>query len=191
MFRSPSLGRGARSAGLVAAAAFAAAGPAPSVAQDESVSADVLDLALPVVDLLLETSSLDRTVRRTEGAEDVRVTLAADVLFAFNRARLSPRAGKRIAEVTEEVRRLSPTTVTVEGFTDTKGSQSYNLGLSRRRAQSVRSALGRALDGGGPRVVATGRGESRPVAANTKRDGSDSPAGRARNRRVEIRIPES
>ena len=189
MFRSP------RHAGLAlvlaGALAAGAAGPVQSAAQGPPETAEARDLTLPVLDLELETSSLDGSLRRVDRPEDVRVTLAADVLFEFNRARLTSRAVRRIEHVADEIRRAGPAAVTVEGHTDSRGSDSYNLALSRRRAQSVRSALLRALGEGAPRIVAAGRGESRPAAANTQRDGSDNPRGRARNRRVEIRIPKA
>lgn len=187
MFRSPRH----RGLGVVLAGALAAgaAGPAEPAAQGAPDTADVRDLTLPVLDLELETSSLDRSVRRVDRPKDVRVTLAADVLFEFNRAGLTPRAGERIDQVADEIRRAGPTAVKVDGHTDSRGSDSYNRALSRRRAESVRKALSRALGQRGPRLVASGRGESRPVAGNRKPDGSDNPRGRARNRRVEIRIP--
>ena len=83
---------------------------------------------------------------------------------------------------------MEPDTVAVEGHTDSKGSPSFNNRLSRRRAEAVRRVLARRA-GGDVRFAATGRGESQPVAANQRKDGSDDPRGRARNRRVEIRIP--
>lgn len=109
--------------------------------------------------------------------------------FSINRARLSARAGKRIADVAREIRELEPSQVAIVGHTDSRGSNAYNLRLSRRRAVSVRRALEGVLGGGAPRLRPNGKGESQPVAANAKADGSDNPRGRARNRRVEIRIP--
>lgn len=72
-------------------------------------------------------------------------------------------------------------TVQTEGFTDSVGSDDYNQALSKRRADSVRSALtgmGIASD----RVVAKGLRKSSPVADN------DSATGRQQNRRVEVVI---
>jgi outer membrane protein OmpA-like peptidoglycan-associated protein len=143
----------------------------------------VVDIELPVVDLSYESTSLDNSVRTAESADEVKVTLAADVLFRFDKATLSPKARDRIDAVVKRIRDDSPATVTVDGYTDAKGSGSYNLRLSRRRAQAVAVALRRR---GAPRPVVRGHGEADPVAANTNKDGSDNPAGRARNRRVTI-----
>jgi outer membrane protein OmpA-like peptidoglycan-associated protein len=67
----------------------------------------------------------------------------------------------------------------VEGHTDSVGNDSYNQGLSDRRAESVRDYLVRQ---GIPRdtIVAHGFGESQPVVSN------DSASGRQQNRRVEV-----
>jgi outer membrane protein OmpA-like peptidoglycan-associated protein len=73
--------------------------------------------------------------------------------------------------------------VRVEGHTDSKGSDAYNIKLSQRRANAVRDYLiahGVEAD----RLVAVGYGETRPVADNGTAE------GRARNRRVEFTILE-
>ena len=185
------MSRSRRGGALALATAMAlAAGPAESAgAAGTPTTAEVSELTLPIIDLELETTSLDGGFRRVEGRRDVRLTLSADVLFAFDSARLSPRARSRLAAAAAEIRRLHPEAVSIVGHTDSKGSAGYNLALSRRRATSVRSALVTALGGSAPRVTASGRGESDPAVSNTDAEGNDSPAGRARNRRVEIRIP--
>jgi len=76
------------------------------------------------------------------------------------------------------------TNIKVEGHTDAKGSDDYNLDLSKRRAESVKqwfesSGIDSSL------VTTQGYGETKPVAENTK-SGKDNPEGRALNRRVEI-----
>ncbi len=147
------------------------------------------DLTLPVLDLRLETASLDSSVRRVESRSKVRVTLAADVLFPFNSAQPADRARSRIASAAAEIRRERPDSVNVEGYTDSKGSPAFNRRLSLRRARAVKRALARRLGGDAPRLVAIGKGESNPVAGNTKPDGGDDLRGRALNRRVEVAIP--
>ncbi len=75
--------------------------------------------------------------------------------------------------------------VTIIGHTDSKGKEAYNQELSLRRAESTKAWL---LDKGGAKATyqVEGKGESQPVADNTKPDGSDNPEGRAKNRRVDI-----
>lgn len=152
-------------------------------------SPGVVDIELPVVDLNYETASLDDSVRTAESSKQVQVTLAADVLFRFDKAVLSRGARQRIAEVSERISQADPARVKIDGYTDSKGSDSYNLGLSRRRAVAVAAALRRRLGGAGPRLATRGHGEADPVAANTRNGGQDNPRGRARNRRVTITFP--
>jgi OOP family OmpA-OmpF porin len=154
-----------------------------------ALASGVVDIELPVVDLNYETASLDDSVRTSESSKQVQVTLAADVLFRFDKAVLSPRARQRIAGVSERISQADPSQVKIDGYTDSKGSSAYNLGLSRRRAAAVAVALRRGLSGAGPRLVTRGHGEADPVASNTRKDGSDNPKGRARNRRVTITFP--
>ena len=180
--RSPSR----RAAALGAALLLAAA--APALAQSGAADG-VLDLTLPVQDLSLNTARLDDSLSTRESSDRIAVTLAADVLFAFDRASLTPRAQSRIAEAAARIADTDPSFVRVTGYTDAKGSDAYNLGLSRRRAAAVTEALRRELGGDAPRMRTRGRGEADPIAANTRRDGSDNPRGRARNRRVEIVFP--
>ena len=67
----------------------------------------------------------------------------------------------------------------VEGHTDATGGSEHNLGLSRRRAEAVKSYLvGKGIDGG--RLETAGLGASQPLAPN------ETDLGRAQNRRVEL-----
>jgi outer membrane protein OmpA-like peptidoglycan-associated protein len=74
--------------------------------------------------------------------------------------------------------------ITIEGHTDSRGTESYNQELSEMRAQAVKVKLvsDYSLDPG--RIRTVGYGESRPIAENQNSDGSDNPDGRQRNRRA-------
>lgn len=108
------------------------------------------------------------------------ITLPAEILFRFNEATLLPPARAKLDEVAAALQKLGPgQTFAIEGHTDSRGSDAYNLQLSRERATAVREYLiSRGVDP--QKIVATGRGEAEPVAANS------NPEGRANNRRVEI-----
>ena len=123
---------------------------------------------------------------RTAGTKRTVIRLPGDVLFAFGSAELTPAAQEAIAAVDDEIGSGGTGTVTIEGHTDAIGSDADNQALSERRAAAVRGALEAAL-GSGYQYTSVGFGETRPVAPNTKPDGSDDPDGRALNRRVEIR----
>ena len=77
--------------------------------------------------------------------------------------------------------------VTIEGHTDSKGTDAYNQKLSERRANAVKNYL-ESNGVTASRLDAVGKGESDPVVPNTKPDGKDNPEGRAKNRRVELKV---
>jgi len=106
------------------------------------------------------------------------ITLSGGVLFRSNDAQLLPAAQTKLDDVAVALL-TNGRPVSIEGYTDSKGSQSRNIDLSQRRAESVRTYLiSRGLQS--DRVVAKGMGPDRPIADNT------SAEGRANNRRVEI-----
>jgi outer membrane protein OmpA-like peptidoglycan-associated protein len=115
-----------------------------------------------------------------EEARGTIITLSGSVLFRSNDSALLPASLYRLDQVAEALVAKGQR-VTVEGYTDSRGSQSTNMNLSQRRAESVRSYL---VTRGFPteKIEAHGMGPDRPIADNT------SAEGRANNRRVEIVI---
>ncbi len=107
------------------------------------------------------------------------ITLSGSVLFAFNQATLLPEARVRLDQVATALLANPERPMTVEGYTDSRGSDSYNQDLSQRRAEAVRDYL---LTRGIPAdmIRAEGFGKGRPIADNNTAE------GRANNRRVEI-----
>jgi outer membrane protein OmpA-like peptidoglycan-associated protein len=118
--------------------------------------------------------------------KQIKIDLAADVLFDFDKADLRPEAGPALAKVGEVLAAYPQAIVLIEGHTDAKGSDSYNQKLSERRAQSVVDWL--TGKGVANKMTAQGLGEKAPVAANEKPDGTDDPEGRQKNRRVQITV---
>lgn len=108
-----------------------------------------------------------------------------DVLFGYDRSDLSSKFRKEVDDVVVLMKKYPNLKVTVEGHTDSKGSDSYNLALSRRRAEAVRAYMTRQGIADS-RIVTKGYGEARPKAPNENPDGSDNPEGRALNRRTEL-----
>jgi OmpA-OmpF porin, OOP family len=165
-------------ASLIATPAWAQA-PGEEELRESVLTLDVEE-SINTIELEDSVEALEAESRR---GERVTVTIAADVLFEFDRARLTPKADATVERLARRLRSARGP-VRVDGHTDSIGSSAYNLGLSRRRAASVSEALEAALPGG-ITIRARGLGESRPVAPNTQ-GGDDNPAGRARNRRVTI-----
>lgn len=111
-----------------------------------------------------------------------------DVLFEFGKADLTGDARAKVHSISEVLNNQAKDRhVSVEGHTDSIGSDAYNQKLSEHRAESVASTL---ANGGvsAQRVTTKGYGKRYPVAPNTSSDGTDDPAGRAKNRRVEVVI---
>jgi len=109
------------------------------------------------------------------------VTFKGDVTFDTNSTVVRPGLQSEINRVAGVLNQYPNTLVRVEGHTDSRSSDQYNMDLSIRRANAVRTLLvqrGIAES----RIDAVGYGETMPVATN------DTEAGRQRNRRVEIKI---
>lgn len=78
--------------------------------------------------------------------------------------------------------------VAIEGHTDARGADAYNQTLSEQRAASVKEWLVANGKVNGATIATRGWGKAKPVAPNNLADGSDSPEGRARNRRVQVTV---
>jgi outer membrane protein OmpA-like peptidoglycan-associated protein len=124
-------------------------------------------------------------------AHEVKIELDADVLFDFDKYSLRPAASDSLREVGEVAKNYGKSPVLIEGHTDGKGTHPYNMKLSENRAAAVKSWLVQNAGVTPSRITTRGWGETKPVAPNTKPDGSDDPAGRQKNRRVEITIQTS
>ena len=121
-------------------------------------------------------------VEVTRPAENqIDVHLTSDILFDVDSSDLRPDSRATLRDLGGNFRQYPDETFQVEGHTDSTGSEEHNMGLSQRRADSVRYFL---MDQGvtARQIIARGYGESQPKATN------DTPEGRQLNRRVEIRI---
>lgn len=120
------------------------------------------------------------------GPDHLRLSLGADVLFDFGSAAVTDAAATTLARVAQVVRDHARGEVLVVGHTDSIGDDQANQKLSEARAAAVLSWLHRSQGIPAGILVGRGMGERQPVAHETTPDGRDEPAGRARNRRVEI-----
>lgn len=117
-------------------------------------------------------------------AGTARVDLSADVLFEFGSAELSDEGRAVITEVAETMATQSVASATVTGHTDWVGSTAFNQDLGQQRADAVAGLLAQVVPD--LNLDTDSAGESLPVAPNANPDGTDNPAGRTLNRRVEI-----
>ena len=110
-----------------------------------------------------------------------KITLAADVLFDFDKAVLKAEGKSKLDDLANKVKAINLEVVIAIGHTDSVGSDAYNQKLSVRRAESVKAYL--VSKGVEPnRVYTEGKGEKQPVASNATKE------GRQKNRRVEIEV---
>lgn len=118
---------------------------------------------------------------------EIIVDLPADVLFDFDKADILPAAVPTLEKLARLIDSAESEVVQINGHTDSKGADDYNLALSRRRAESVKTWL---VESGAEsdRLQTVGYGENQPVAKNELPNGTDNPEGRAKNRRVEVII---
>jgi len=117
----------------------------------------------------------------TRVGDEIVLNMPGNITFETDSANLNPRFFEVLDSVALVAAEYDKTIVEVEGHTDSTGSADYNQALSERRAATVATYLvNRGIDQ--QRILAYGRGFSEPIADNS------TAAGRAMNRRVELRF---
>ena len=124
-------------------------------------------------------TNLAGTVENLDNYKPVKDTT---VLFAFNKAELTPKDKQTLDDFAGQIQEQKHYIIEVQGYTDSVGSAEYNYQLSRRRADAVIRYLAQKYEVPAFRIFLIGLGKDNPVAQNT------SAAGRAQNRRVDIRL---
>lgn len=122
----------------------------------------------------------------TETDRGTLVSLPGDVTFDFNKATIRPAARPTLDKLAELIKAQTPSSVAIEGHSDSKGNDGYNQRLSEQRATAVRDYLISVRMVDGTKLTTKGFGELKPVAPNATPEGGDDEAGRQRNRRVEV-----
>jgi outer membrane protein OmpA-like peptidoglycan-associated protein len=138
-------------------------------AQAEQAQLELRRQLLQQFNMILETRDTARGL----------IVNMSDVLFDFNKYTLRPGAKEKLAKISGIILSHPGLRLEVDGYTDSIGSDAYNMKLSDERADAVRGYLtgqGIASDN----VTAKGFGKENPVATN------DTAAGRQQNRRVEL-----
>ncbi len=130
-------------------------------------------------DLRARTAGTDVQVIRQ--GDDLVLNIPSGITFAYDSATVQPQFQRTLDQVADTLRQYNQTYIDVYGHTDSTGSDSYNQTLSQRRATSVADYLS-SHSVQSARIGTRGYGESQPIASN------DTDAGRAANRRVEVKI---
>ncbi len=122
---------------------------------------------------------------------EIRIDLAADVMFDFDKASIKKEAGPSLQNLATVLKANPTAAVAIEGHTDALGTDAYNQTLSEQRAASVKQWLVANAQVNEKTISTRGWGKSKPAVPNTKADGSDDPQGRAKNRRVQVIVRKS
>ena len=113
--------------------------------------------------------------------EGIKITFSSGILFDVDKSYLKDQSQAELTELSTILNKYEDTNILLVGYTDSTGSDEYNLELSRKRAQSVADFLV-TQNVSSARFSVEGYGKSHPVASN------DTAEGRAQNRRVEVAI---
>jgi outer membrane protein OmpA-like peptidoglycan-associated protein len=127
------------------------------------------------------------STRRTEFG--LVIDLPSDALFEFDKAELTPDAEAQLRKAAEVIGRAPPGEIGIVGHTDGKGDDAYNQNLSEARAQTVANWFRQQVGIRQRDFTVSGKGETAPIEPNEDARGADNPAGRAKNRRVEVIVP--
>jgi outer membrane protein OmpA-like peptidoglycan-associated protein len=155
-----------------------ATGPVSPLA-DQSIDPASASLAPPRILAVGATVEGDEQSTDDNG-DDRAVRLASDVLFALNKADLTPRASALLEGVARQIDQSTASTVKVDGYTDTTGNDQINQPLSQRRAGTVAQRLRGLVRRQGVSFQVAGHGSKDPVANNNTEE------GRRKNRRTTV-----
>ncbi len=129
----------------------------------------------------LRQQLLGTGVSVTRVGQQIILNMPSNITFDVDSDRINPEFNETLISVGLVLKKFNKTVVDVYGYTDSTGSDTYNLELSQKRATSVATVLAsQGVDQ--RRFYITGRGEADPVASNA------TDAGRSQNRRVEIQL---
>lgn len=117
----------------------------------------------------------------TRVGQQIILNMPSNITFQTDSASVQPQFTQTLISVGLVLKKFDKTIVDVYGHTDSTGDDAYNLQLSQRRAVSVATVLAnQGIDQ--RRFYIEGKGETQPIASNA------TEAGRAQNRRVEIKL---
>ena len=123
----------------------------------------------------LEGATIERV------GEGIKITFDSGILFDVDKSDLRAEAMENISNLAVILNKYEDTNILLEGHTDSDGAEDYNLALSERRANAVKSYLAQH-EVNSPRMSVAWYGESQPVAENS------TIAGKQANRRVEVAV---
>ena len=121
-----------------------------------------------------------------EENEYVTLSLESSATFELGGSTLSAEGKAAVADLVSQFKGREVNSVIIEGHTDDSGDAAFNQDLSEKRAEAVKAEIVANMDNpeNAGKITTVGYGESKQIADNSTRE------GRAKNRRVEIKIDE-
>lgn len=166
---------------LLSACAFQAPSERSNTAFSKKTELSALDKYMNNHEAAMRNALNNSGITIVRNYKTLDVILPGDVTFATNSVDVKSRATPMLKNVAHVINEFDNTKIVVEGHTDNGGSEQYNLGLSERRADSIKALLVK-LGVDSTRITTLGMGEYQPIASN------DDTSGKQKNRRVEITI---
>ena len=171
-----------RTATVVAGIAMLLAVSSLSSAARKLTTTQIRENTIRINALKIERIDITDIIPEDKGPDQQIVVMDERALnFDFDKSVVKPQYFEMLHKFVEYVN-FNDYEVVIEGHTDSKGTNAYNMALGMRRAQSVKAKL---LEFGmdPSRIAGTvSKGEEEPVAANTTDE------GRAQNRRIEFKL---
>ena len=171
-----------RTATVVAGIAMLLAVSSLSSAARKLTTTQIRENTIRINALEIERIDITDIIPEDKGPDQQIVVMDERALnFDFDKSVVKPQYFEMLHKFVEYVN-YNDYEVVIEGHTDSKGTNAYNMALGMRRAQSVKAKLLEfGMDPG--RIVGTvSKGEEEPVATNTTDE------GRAQNRRIEFKL---
>ena len=128
------------------------------------------------------TQRVDVLSNTVANLDNYRPVAETAVLFGFDKDNLTKKDMEALDELAKEIPNAKGFIITLEGGTDSTGSKEYNYDLSQRRAHSVIQYLASKHNVPAHKIYLIGLGKDHPIESNK------TPAGRAKNRRVNIKL---
>lgn len=150
-------------------------------AKDRISESQNLDLRDIKEDQVIENRNFDLAPIKVSPIEEKVTIVLNNVFFDFDKAELKPESFPELNRIVKLMEERPTMTIEIAGHTDSTGPESYNLGLSERRAKAVATYL-KEKGVGDQRISTLFFGESKPAESNETKD------GRSKNRRVEFKI---
>lgn len=182
----------------IIASCFLFVTPILSAEEEAMVQANIENILAKILTIESTVNSMTAGIAQLEGKAtgmevketetEVHIELSGDVLFDFDKWDIRPVAVPTLEGVAKLIAQHPTAKIVIEGYTDAKGADAYNLKLSEQRALSVKNWLAHHHSSAKQTITTKGWGEAKPVAVNSNPDGSDNPEGRQKNRRVEITV---